>query len=173
MIQYITLSAKYQTFISYIFFCFCRFRYSLLYTAYPENIYQYHIFIYNHEILFLLNFKSTIANQKSVLQSMFSLFLSDLLQQNPIFKFYRQFLHIKKLQQILIDLLKPFFFHITPSNRDGIELQTNCSSKKPQKAITVITLFTIDIPPRIPANITCPHSPIGISQVSSFQGRTL
>ncbi len=60
----------------------------------------------------------------------------------------------------------------TPSNRDGIELQRNCSNKKPQNAITVMYLFIIDIPPRILANVNCPHSAIGISRVSPFQGRT-
>lgn len=63
-------------------------------------------------------------------------------------------------------------FYITPSNRDGIELQRNCSNKKPQNAITVMYLFIIDIPPRILANVNCPHSAIGISRVSPFQGRT-
>ena len=64
------------------------------------------------------------------------------------------------------------FLQITPSNRDGIELQRNCSNKKPQNAITAMYLFTIDIPPRIPANVNCPHSAFGISQVSLLQGRT-
>ena len=55
-------------------------------------------------------------------------------------------------------------FYITPSNRDGIELQRNCSNKKPQNAITVMYLFIIDIPPRILANVNCPHSAIGIHE---------